>query len=142
VIRVSSRYAAWRQAWLGLALLALALNILVPAGFMPGRAGPGPAASFPLVLCTGHGAVTVDGAAAPAQGPQSKKAPRQAPSDSPCAFAGHGAGGEAPRLLAFEAIEFVAYQRPARRSAPRDIAPGRGLAAPPLPARGPPILLI
>jgi hypothetical protein len=140
VLRFADRSAAWRQTALVLALLALAVNVLVPSGFMPGRAARG--AGVELVLCTGHGPVKVDGAAV-AGGDDRGKAPAGKSSHEPlCAFAGHGAGVTAPDLAAFEPVEFVAYQAvaPARRQG--DVAPGRGLAAPPLPARGPPSLTL
>ena len=124
-----------------LAFLALALNVLVPPGFMPGRAED--PAGFPLVLCTSHGAVTIDGAALIGTPSPSKKTPDQnSGHDMPCAFAGHGAGLATPDLAAFEAVEFIAYAAPAAPTLNSNLAPGRGLAAPPLPARGPPTLTI
>jgi len=109
------------------ALVALTLLVVVPPGFMV--AGDGPAS---IIICTGHGAVEssldLSGKGAPAK---SGKA------DSPCAFAGHAAplacAPAAPAVTA--AWTFAAV--PAALSASQ-IAPGRGLAAPP-PARGPPV---
>lgn len=127
-----------RHVFLTLAALALLLKVLVPPGFM---AAPGPAAAFPLVLCTDHGAVQIDAAGRTIDG-GAKKAPSERSShDGPCVFAGHGTAGDAPNPFSASAVQFVAYRAAAPLAAPRDLAPGRGLAAPPLPARGPPIQL-
>jgi hypothetical protein len=121
-----------------LAALAVALKVLVPAGFM---AAAHSAAGFPLVLCTDHGAVTID-AADLAGGKTGKRTPADKPGhDGPCVFAGHGAAAPAPSGFSVAAVEFVAYRAAQPSFARRDLAPGRGLAAPPLPARGPPIQL-
>lgn len=123
-----------------LAALALAIKVMIPAGFMTAS----PAADeipFALVLCTSQGAVTVQPGdlAASSHGDQGS-APDTA-HDSPCAFAGHGAGAPPPNLLDARSVEFVAYRAPAAAQIVH-MAPGRGLSAPPLPARGPPIRLI
>ena len=119
-------------------MLAVALKVLVPAGFMVASPSAS-SSSFPLVLCTGHGAVTVE-AADLAQG--GKKAPAEKPAhDAPCAFAGHAAAASPPVPYPVEAVAFARTPAPQPQMLRRDLAPGRGLAAPPLPARGPPILL-
>ena len=106
--------------------LALAVRLLVPAGWMPAE-GRG----FAITLCTGSGAqaVWIDG-----KGNIHKRAPATAP-DHPCAFAGIAApmlDGEAPlAILAPAAIRHAALTRPLA-------AIGQGLAAPPPPATGPP----
>lgn len=129
------RSGPWRQLFLTLAVLALALKVLVPAGFMV--QAPSPAAAFPLVLCTEHGTVALDAAALPGAH-ATKKAPAQKPAhDSPCVFAGHGAASVAPGLFSVAAVAFADYRVPPIVLR-RELAPGRGLAAPPLPARGPP----
>jgi hypothetical protein len=138
VIRTARQPAGlWRHVCLSLATLAIALKVLVPAGFMA-AAAPADALPFALVICSGHGPLTV----APGEALTShQKSPSgKTTHDSPCAFAGHGAGAPAPNLIDTVTVEFVAYR--AAQNAPLvDLAPGRGLAAPPLPARGPPILL-
>lgn len=118
-----------RRAFLALAALAVALKVLLPPGFM--MAGEG--ADFPLVICTGAGTEIVPQDGAPAE-PAGKPG-----HDAPCAFAGHGAGAAPPSLAAPAAVVFVRHEPPAP-TALTSLAPGRGLAAPPMPARGPPRL--
>ena len=69
----------------------------------------------------------------------SDKAPASA--DAPCLFAGLTLNAPPPALIDAGAVEFVAYAFRPQAVAP-DIAPGRGLTGPPLPARGPPTQLI
>ena len=128
-----------RHVCLTLATLAIALKVLIPPGFMTGP--PTNNLPFALVLCTGQGAMVVaPGDALPGHGDQDK-APASNSHDSPCVFAGHGLGAPPPSLIDAGVVEFVAYEyRP--QAAVADLAPGRGLTGPPLPARGPPALLI
>ena len=103
------RPGAWRHVCLTLAVLALAMKVLVPAGFM--TAAPTNDLPFPLVLCTGQGAMVV----APGDllpGHEQKGSDEKSAHDSPCAFAGHGLGAPAPNLLDATRIEFVAYAEP------------------------------
>lgn len=118
---------------MALAMLAVAMRVLVPAGYMPGRAG-----EAPIVLCTGQGAQII------LSGENAKAAPG-APADDhsgkaadhhPCAFASaahiFAAQDLAPVVLA-------AWSVPAPDArAQSTVSPGRGLAAPPPPATGPP----
>lgn len=112
-----------------LACLALGLRLVVPAGFMPGVGVDGRAA---LVICTaGPG---------DAPGKTDKEQGRHAGDQSSvCAFAGQGAA-PAPEMLAAPQAAFVGYA-PAPRPRFADVAPGRGLPAPPPPSRGPPLQL-
>jgi hypothetical protein len=126
-----------RHVFLTLAMLALVLKVAVPAGFMT-AAPAANALPFALVICTGQGPMTL--APGEALAGHQKSPAGKTTHDSPCAFAGHGVGAAAPNLIDAVAVEFVAY-RAAQNSPLVDLAPGRGLAAPPLPARGPPILL-
>ena len=119
----------WRTGGLASALLALALLVAVPPGYMPGvengRAG--------LHICTGHGLLTIGGGdhkAPPAHGAQ----------DTPCVFAG-AATPPAPPLVPLAQPDLAAYALVQDRGI-ADAAPGRGLAAPPPPSHGPPILSI
>jgi hypothetical protein len=112
------------RLWAPLALLALAMNLLAPNGFMvsSGRSGP------TIVICTGHG---------PATRPvQPGKSDHKTGHESACAFAGHGLSA-APPLLTNAALEAWpwAVLGPQTRA---DLAPGRGLAAPPPDSQGPP----
>lgn len=120
--------ATVRSGFTALAALALLVLIFVPRGFMPsGETGPPH-----LVICTGHGPLVLStGAGKPA------KAPRP---EQPCAFAAHGAGARAPtpHPLGGAAIAFaMSVVAPVG-----DATPGRGLAAPPPPSRGPPSIVI
>ena len=109
------------------AFLALALQLLFPAGFMV--AEPGQAHGLPIVICSAQGQTVVDWDAG------HKKAPAQN-SMAACPFAGHAvaSGPPAPTALAIPVV-FQAAPAPAR---PYLVFPGRGLAAPPPPAIGPP----
>ena len=138
MLQLTRRSAALRQVFMTLAVLALALKVLVPAGFMAAPKTNG--LPFAVVLCTGEGPMVVEPGGAlhkagkPGEAPGEKSA-----HDAPCAFAGHGAGALATGLLASEPAGYAAWRaEPAAR--PTDLAPGRGLAAPPPPTRGPPIL--
>lgn len=115
------------RAWLGLVLaLALALKLLVPQGWMPGPGGR-------LILCPSAGPTTAmtgmhhGGDKAPAHG-----------ADHPCAFAGLGLAAAPPPPLA--AIVAPATHVPPALAPARAVTVGRGLAAPPPPATGPPRL--
>lgn len=120
---------ALRAAFLTLALLALVVKVAVPAGFMV--AAPGSGAGFPLVICTGHGPMTVH--------PGGEKGGEKVHSDAPCAFAGHAVSAAPPigapigGSLAYAAVE--------ADPAGVRLAPGLGLAAPPPPSQAPPAVL-
>lgn len=126
-----------RGVFVALALLALALKVLVPPGTM--IAQPSQGASFPLVLCTGQGPRVIQGATllGPASAGKDKPAEKSS-HDAPCLFAGHGAAAPIPDLRAFEPVDFVAFEEAVQAGAPSPVTPGRGLAAPPPPPRGPP----
>ena len=120
---------AWRESGTGrrwvfaLAALAVLLQVLSPPGFMLSGepAAPG------LVICTGHGPLLGHA--------DHDKAPKS--SNAPCAFGVHG-GTTDPPAPVFVALAPVAFE--ARVEQPvLDVAPGRGLAAPPPPSQAPPI---
>jgi hypothetical protein len=121
--------AAWpRSVLMTLALLALAVRVLVPPGYMtPDR----PTSGFSLVICTDHGLITLDD--------DGKQAPGKPKGDAPCAFAG-GMAPPAPTVAVLTSFEGWA-PAPLRVEPRQDLAPGRGLAAPPPPAIGPPVLI-
>ena len=114
-----------------LAVLALTVQVLVPQGFMVARQGDRPA----IVICTGHGAVLSrdDLGGHPAKAPKSKP-------DMPCGFAGHGLGLATAPLALLASVSSWRLPGPSASSA--DLAPGRGLAAPPPPSQGPPNLIV
>jgi hypothetical protein len=117
------------RRWLyALAALALLVQVLVPQGFMvsTGQGAPG------LVICTGHGPLQLGGH------DHSGKAPKSA--DTACAFAVHGATAPPPTFARLDRIRFE--PAPAILARAFDLAPGRGLAAPPPPSQGPPTRLI
>lgn len=116
----------WGGRGLALSLVALLLQILVPAGFMV-SAGP---AGASLVICTGKGPLS-----AADLGHQPGKAPASH-ADMACAFAGHGAlAGPPPLAVVARASVRLA---PSLAQPFRDLTAGRGLAAPPPPSQGPP----
>jgi hypothetical protein len=121
----SIRLDAWtRGVMVTLAALALAVRVLIPQGYM---APSQPGAAFALVICTDHGLITLDDKPVP---------PGKSRTDSPCAFSGNLAAA-APPLATLARFE-VWSSAPPRVEIRRDLAPGRGLAAPPPPAIGPP----
>ena len=113
------------------AFLALALQLLFPAGFM--AAEPGQAHGLPIVICSAQGQTVADWSL-PAAHDGHDKAP--AKSMAGCPFAGHAVASAppAPAILATPVV-FNPAQTSAR---PYAVFPGRGLAAPPPPAIGPP----
>lgn len=121
----------WRDVALTLAAFALALQVFVPSGFMvSSQNGRGV-----IVICTGHGPLTV------ATDDGKTPAPVKKTSDAPCAFAGHAAPYTAPLAAPVAGPAFVVAREIAVRPL-ESLTPGRGLAAPPPPSRGPPSLLI
>jgi hypothetical protein len=108
-------------------MLALLAQVLAPQGFMVARQGGLPA----IVICTGHGPVLSrdDLGGHPAKSPNAKP-------DMVCGFAGHGLGlAASPPLMVARAM---AWSPPVLVASSADLAPGRGLAAPPPPSQGPP----
>lgn len=105
------------------------MQVLVPQGFMVSAdpAQPG------LVICTGHGPLTLGDRKGPAH------APKQA-SGGLCAFAVHGGAGDPPALARIASPAFAFAVIPLRRRAAP--APGVGLAASPPPSQAPPSILI
>jgi hypothetical protein len=114
-----------------LAILALAVQVIVPPGYMVGGAVDGPAR---VVICTGHGpvdaAIDLGSPKAPARG---KASPMS------CVFAGHAAGASLAPLTPAVAVPWARFTSADGPSVSR-VFVGRGLAAPP-PARAPPASL-
>jgi len=119
------RASAGARRWAAcLAMLALLAQVLAPQGFMVARQGGLPA----IVICTGHGPVL--------SRDDLGGHPAKAKPDTVCGFAGHGLGlAASPPLMLASA---VAWSPPVLVAASADLAPGRGLAAPPPPSQGPP----
>lgn len=109
-----------------LALLALAVGAIAPPGFMVANGRGGPA----IVICTGHGPASLPG--------QTDRSNHRAGHDGACAFAGHGVTSTPPVVAQIAAAPFAPPLD--ARSTFADLAPGRGLAAPPPPSQGPPEL--
>jgi hypothetical protein len=126
-----------RDAFLVLATLAIALKIMIPAGFMPGMDQPG-SLPFALVICTGEGLKVVDQLPA---SHQSDEHGGKSAHDAPCPFAVQGAATPPPAMVAVARAQVVTYVEPLSPLG-RTVAPGQGLAAPPPPPTGPPIALI
>ena len=116
----------WRSVCLTLAMIAVALKVLTPPGFMVASTQ----GALPLVICTGHGPLILGGSKDPA-------APAHKASDAPCAFA---AASTPPTpslaILVPAPLRLAADLAPTARGA--DQTPGRGLAAPPPPSHAPP----
>jgi hypothetical protein len=121
-----------RGAFLVLALVALAMRVLAPPGFMVAAQ---PRGGLPaIVVCTGHGSLTLNG-------PSPAKTPHDASKgDSACAFAGHAAP-VVPHLVASIAAPMANPVSAVVKTA-TDSAPGRGLAAPPPPSQAPPTVSV
>jgi hypothetical protein len=120
-----------RRWAVGLALLALIVQVLTPPGFMMARQGD----RAVLMICTGHGAADSpsDLMGHPGKAPQSRH-------DAPCAFAGLGVSAAPPLLDSVGPATTSAVEAPS--IARLDLMPGRGLAAPPPPSHGPPQLAL
>lgn len=117
---------------LGFVVLALFMRLLVPAGWMP-AADRG----LMITLCTGTGAqqAWID-----EQGNIHKGEPGEGQADHPCVF-----GGFAAVLKLPSGPDALAGPLPVATALPvlaaTAVAIGRGLAAPPPPATGPPFRL-
>lgn len=127
MIRVSSPF---RNIAAALIVLALALRVIIPSGFMPSSER-----GFALTICTGMDTQTVW---MDKSGKLHKEDPSKGKSaeHQPCALAGTAVAGDAPEHAGFIAMSPVAMAAPVFAS--REISVGHGLAAPPPPAIGPP----
>lgn len=116
-----------------LVLLALAARVAIPAGWMPSADK-----AFALTVCTGMDTQTVW---LDKQGSLHKEDPSKgkAVDHAPCAFSGAAAALDLPAAAAIAAINWTAIvPLPVARLT---VSVGHGLAAPPPPATGPPILV-
>lgn len=125
-------FGAHAVAFAVLVVATLMLRALVPTGWMP-SAAPGEI----ITLCTGGGMVSgwVDAAGKL----HTEKQPGTQMADQACAFAGLAMVADVPAASAVSPVVFAM----ARLVTPidYDVAIGRGLAAPPPPATGPPRLI-
>lgn len=126
-----------KAAMLALFACALLLRLIVPAGWMPVSDARG----IHVVICTGMGPVETVIAvpmAASVSGAHHGPADDHQAADHPCVFSGLGLALAEPRLPdlavppAVRAFTLVAIAT--------GVTIGRGLAAPPPPATGPPLL--
>jgi hypothetical protein len=125
------------RACFALAFLALTLQLMFPAGFM--AASPGAAkGAFPIVICTAQGAMTADWTALGGPADSKAKSPAKSKAGAVCAFAGHASAPSPQPALALAAP--VVFASAPQSLVRQDLFPGRGLAAPPPPAIGPPAL--
>ena len=113
------------------------MRVLIPQGWMPVETGDG----WRITICTGMGPMQMDmPAMARAMAPMhhDSGSPGHDAGDHPCAFAGFALALDEPPLpvLALPPLPAPAWL-PAIVAA---VAIGRGLAAPPPPATGPPAL--
>lgn len=132
----SRRQGLGQRLALAMALVALSLRALVPGGFM---ATASARSGLPtIVVCTGQGAmeVALDAAGHPVAPDTGEKS--QALHHHPCAFAGATVAPE-PSQAALPVI-FAAVHQTEAATATIDQRPGLGLAAPPPPKTGPPVL--
>jgi hypothetical protein len=127
VIRASSPF---RNIAAALIVLALALRVIIPSGFMPSSER-----GFALTICTGMDTQTVW---MDKSGKLHKEDPSKGKSveHQPCAFAGAAMAADVLSADFQVAMAPVALAIPV--FAKREVSVGNGLAAPPPPAIGPP----
>jgi hypothetical protein len=127
VIRASSPF---RNIAAALIVLALALRVIIPSGFMPSSER-----GFALTICTGMDTQTVW---MDKSGKLHKEDPSKGKSveHQPCAFAGAAMAADVLSADFQVAMAPVALAIPV--FAKREVSVGAGLAAPPPPAIGPP----
>jgi hypothetical protein len=121
----------WKGLGALIALLSLVVGVLSPPGFMMAARGGAPT----VIICTGHGPAAMPmGQAGSGQHHGGKSS-----HGGVCPFAGHGLTTAPPTMAGVVQATIALEAGSARREV--DLAPGRGLAAPPPPSRGPPLLI-
>lgn len=126
---------------IALALIACALigRVLVPQGWMPVQTDQG----WQISICSGSGPMTIDMPAVMAEALKGAHHDRggqdHGPNDHPCAFSGMALALDTPLPPAL-ALPALVVENRLPGLAP-GVSIGRGLAAPPPPATGPPSLL-
>ena len=123
-------FSPFRNIAAALILLALALRVIIPSGFMPSSER-----GFALTICTGMDTQTVW---MDKSGKLHKEDPSKGKSveHQPCAFAGAAMAADVLSADFQVAMAPVALAIPV--FAKREVSIGAGLAAPPPPAIGPP----
>jgi len=123
-----------RFGWLLLVVAVLAARSVAPEGWMPVASDGG---GFEITVCDGMG--PAEAMVLAKDGTLHHKTPTKGQkSDHACAFAGIGVAS-APPLAALPLR--AAGSMDANPAAIGEASPGRGLAAPPPPATGPPALV-
>lgn len=124
------------------ALLALLVRVLVPAGYMVAEAGTPEGRYLVVQMCDAHGGpaqvIDLDTGKVVEKSKQPGKPEGQGESSS-CVFAMAAPMASPPPILA-EPVVFGKTVDADPLSKPA-VAPGRGIAAPPPPATGPPSLI-
>jgi hypothetical protein len=129
------------------AMVAVMLRALIPAGFMLAPTGDAQAGGIPIVLCTEQGHITAvvtgDGSiiepdAAGGDGPSDQD--RGVDSYDSCLFAHAQTGASLPQAPRVDQTR-AAIPDTAVNQFVADLVPWRGLAAPPPPATAPPSLI-
>lgn len=128
--RVIRAFSPFRNIAAACILLALAVRVIIPTGFMPSAER-----GFALTICTGTDAQTVW---MDKSGKLHKEDPSKGKSveHQPCAFAGAAMASDLPSMDVHVAMAPFAVAIPVH--AKREVSVGAGLAAPPPPAIGPP----
>ena len=123
-------FSPFRNLAAALIVLALALRVIIPSGFMPSSER-----GFALTICTGMDTQTVW---MDKSGKLHKEDPSKGKSveHQPCAFAGAAMAADVLSADFQVAMAPVALAIPV--FAKREVSVGAGLAAPPPPAIGPP----
>ncbi len=123
-----------------IALLAMLVRAVVPAGYMLAEADAGQGRFLTVEMCEGHAAAVID--LATGIEVDASKLPDEAPGKqdgqsniAPCVFAA-ASSIAGPDAIA-QPVEFVATLM-AEFGVDISVRPGRGIAAPPPPATGPP----
>lgn len=147
--RSSHHHSAWTSWALALTVLAMAMRVVIPGGYMV--AGSETAQGLPqVVICTGQGAMAV---AVDADGHLVKTSlkPTSEPShsdpthsdkdrpDPPCAFSAASAAAQSVSLSLPVALVRFSHSTPLPLASAQ--RPGLGLAAPPPWTTGPPSIL-
>jgi hypothetical protein len=118
-----------------IALLAMLVRAIVPAGYMLAEADAGNGRYLTVQMCEGHAATVIDldtgKQVDPSQLPEKTDGKGN---HAPCVFA--AAVSVATHVVTAEQVAFVTTQD-VDFAIVRDLRPGRGIAAPP-PATGPP----